>query len=367
MKILHITKKYPEALGGDAIYVYNLESQQKKAGHNVFILTSNCPEILKKENVFKFGLKDSAPNQDKITILRIISLFILSFSCFKCLKKLKPDVIHSHSADLGFFSSIPARLLRIPVINTCHGVSFPDEQYNFTKRFAEKFFLKYGGFKKIITVDKSSLDFFKEAGISNTIYIPNGVDLERFDFKRIERKDNQKTRFLFVGRLEGEKGLKYLFYAVSRLKEENRSFEVLLVGSGSQEKKLLELAKELEIEEYVQFEGRVDMNHIIDFYHQSDIFLLPSIHEGLPLSLLEAWAAGLPVITTNVGGMAKICENEKNALIVTAKDSEALFDSMLRLIRDEELKRKLGENGRKLIEEKYSWDKITDKVISVYL
>lgn len=365
MKILHVTKKYPEALGGDAVVVYNLEKQQKKAGHNVFILTSNCPEIIEKENVFKFGLKDSAPNQDKITFRRVVSLFILLFSGFKYTKNLKPDVIHSHSADLGFFISFPARLYRIPVINTCHGVTFPDKQYGFMKRFAEKFFLKYGGFKRIITVDRSSLKFFKEAGINNVIYIPNGVDIEHFDRQGLGKRENQKIRFLFVGRLESEKGLEYLFHAVKLLQERTKNFDVLLVGDGAQRKRLEILAQSLDIEEYVQFKGGVNINKVVDIYHNSDVFVLPSIHEGLPLTLLEAWAASRPVITTNVGGIPDVCVNEENALIVPAKYPEALANAMFRLIGDGELRRKLGMNGRKRTEN-YAWENIAMRIEGVY-
>lgn len=366
MKILHLTKKYPEALGGDAVVVYNLEKQQKKAGHKVFILTSNCSEIVEKESIRKFGLKDSALNQDKITFRRVISLFILLFSGFKYIKKLKPDIIHSHSADLGFFISFPARLYRIPIINTCHGVTFPDKQYCFMKRFAEIFFLKYGRFKRIITVDKSSLKFFKEAGINNGMYIPNGVDIERFDMQELKKRDNQKIRFLFVGRLEEQKGVKYLIQAAKILMNSTKNLQIILVGDGSQRERLERLTKKGGLEECVIFLGSVDEDELIELYSTSDIFIIPSIWEGLPLTILEAWAARLPVVTTNVGGIPEVCANEENALIVPAKDSKALANGMLKLIEDKNLRNKLGENGRKLVEEKYSWARVGIDVQRVY-
>ena len=366
MKILHITKKYPEALGGDAVVVYNLEKQQKKAGHKVFILTSNCSEIVEKESIHKFGLRDSAPNQDKITFRRVISLFILLFSGFKYIKNLKPDIIHSHSTDLGFFISFPARLYHIPVVNTCHGVTFPDKQYGFAKRFAEKFFLKYGGFKKIITVDKSSLKFLEEAGINNAMYTPNGVDIEHFDRQRLQKRENRKIRFLFVGRLESEKGLEYLFHAVKLLQGRTKNFDVLLVGDGAQRKRLEILAQSLDIEEYVQFKGKVNMNSVIDIYRNSDVFVLPSIHEGFGIVNLEAMASRLPIVATNVGGVPEIIKDGENGLLVEPKDSKALANAMLKLIGDKNLRNKLGENGRKLVEEKYSWARVGIDVQRVY-
>ena len=368
MKILHITKKYPEALGGDAVVVYNLEKQQEKIGHKVSIVTSNCSGIKNKENVFKFGLKDIAPNLDKITIRRVMSLIILFFWGLKRLGKLYPDIIHSHSADLGFFISFPAGLYHIPVVNTCHSVTFPDKQYGFMKRFAEIFFLKYGRFKRIITVDKSSLESFKEAGINNVIYIPNGVDTERFDRQKqkFEKRGDQKIIFLFVGRLESEKGLKYLFHAVRILKDRTKNFKFLIVGDSSQRNAFKNLAKNLGIEEYIFFMGKVDTDKIIKIYHNSDVFVLPSIHEGLPLTLLEAWAARLPIVTTNVGGIPEICVNRENALIVPPKDPEALADAMIEILEDGMLAKKMGKNGRKLVEEKYTWEKIAEKTEKVY-
>ena len=366
MKILHITKKYPEALGGDAVVVYNLEKQQKNAGHKVFILTSNCPEIVEKENVFKFGLKDPASNQDKITFRRIVSLFILLFFGFKLIKKIKPDVIHSHSADLGFFISFPAMFYNISVINTCHGVTFPDKQYSFIKRFAEKFFLKHGRFERIITVDKNSLRFFRDIKINNAVYIPNGVDIERFDRQRLEKRDNQKIRFLFVGRLEEQKGVKYLILAAKILMSNIKNLQIILVGEGSQREALECLTKENGLEECVIFWGSVDEDVLIELYSTSDIFVLSSIWEGLPLTILEAWAARLPVITTNVGGIPEICVNGENALIVPPKDPEALADAMIGILEDEMLAKKMGKNGRKLVEKKYTWERIAAKVLDVY-
>ena len=366
MKILHLTKKYPEALGGDAVVVSNLEKEQTKIGHEVFILTSNCPEIKEKENVFKFGLKDISLNLDRITIRRVISLIILLFLGFKYLRRLKPDVIHAHSADFGFAISLSARLSRIPVVNTCHGVTFPDKQYSFIKRFAEIFFLKHAGFKKIIVVDKNNLEGFEEANIRNGAYIPNGVDIGRFDKEKSGRKKNQKIRFLFVGRLEEQKGGKYLIQAAKILVEKTKNFQVLVVGDGSQRKMLDNLTKKDKLGSYVTFLGRVGDEKLRELYCTSDVFILPSLWEGLPLTLLEAWAARLPVIVTNVGGISDICVDERNGLIVRPKDPENITEAMLRLIGDEELRRRLGKEGEELVRRNFSLDNVVMSTLNLY-
>ena len=141
------------------------------------------------------------------------------------IKKIKPDIVHSHSADLGFILSFACRLYKIPIINQCRGVSFPYEQNTSPKRIIEKFCLKYSKFNKIITVDKNSLSSFEKANIRNVIYIPNGVDIERFVEKKI--RNTNKIKFLFVGRLEKQKGLPYLIKAVNILKtKESQYFSV---------------------------------------------------------------------------------------------------------------------------------------------
>ena len=366
MRILYLTKKYPDAFGGDAVIVSNLEREQTKLGHEIFILTPNCPEIRVKENVFKFGLRDKAPNLDRLTVRRVLSLFILFFSGFKYLGRLKPDVIHTHSADLGFFIAISAKLYCIPVVNTCHGVSFTDKQYSFIKRFAERFFLKHAGFKRIIVVEKSILNFFDDAGIENGVYIPNGVDIGRFAKEKTVIKTDKKVRFLFVGRLEEQKGCKYLIHATRILKAKTRDFVIIIVGDGSQRAILDKLTEENNLGHYVTFLGGVEDGKLRELYCTSDVFILPSIWEGLPVTLLEAWSAKLPVIVTNVGAIRDICVDERNGLVVRPKDPEGIADAMLRMIEDEELRRKLAKNGAELVRREFSLETMVMSTLELY-
>ena len=364
MRILHVTKKYPNALGGDSIGTMNLEKQLEKLGHEVFILTTNCAEIIDKPNVMKFGLEDHTQNWDTVTFKRLFSSLILFFLSFGLIKKIKPDVVHSHTADLGFILSFACKLNKIPIINHCHGVSFPYKQNTSAKRIIEKFCLKYSKFNKIITVDENSLSAFKKANIKNVIYLPNGVDIENFN--KAKTKRTNKTIFLFVGRLEKQKGLVYLIEAINILKEKSSNFEVHLIGKGSEEAYLKELVSKFNFKEYIKFLGEKTYQEITDCYINSDAFILTSIWEGFPLTLLEAWAARLAVIITNVGGISKICTDKKNALIIPPQSPEKIAEVMLVLIDNKKLREQLGENGRKLVEEKYSWENTAKEFISIY-
>jgi len=362
MKILHVTKKYPGIMGGDSTVVSCLEKYQKKIGHEVYILTSNCDEIRESLTITKYGLKINVFGIDRMNLSRIISLFFLFFYSFLYLRKIKPDIIHSHSPELGFILSFACRAYKIPVINTCHGVTFPDKYYSFLKRKLEEFFLKYGYFKKIITVSRNSLSDFKKLKLKNVIYLPNGADLNLSKKRRKNAK--RKTIFLFVGRIEIAKGLKYLIHAVNKLRKKEKGFKVLLVGNGIDKKFLQNLVNKLKLANYIKFLGKKDK--VINYYYTSDIFILPSLHEGFPITILEAWVAKLPVIASNVGGISTICVNKENALIIPPKDPGEISKAMITLIRDQNLQRKLGENGRELVEKKYNWGNIAIEVEKVY-
>jgi glycosyltransferase involved in cell wall biosynthesis len=363
MRILHLTKKYYPIIGGDAYVVKNLKEQQMKTGHVVYILTSNCNEIIQDKGILKFGLKDRAANLDRITPQRLISLVFLFLWSFRKIRGLKPDIIHSHSADMGFFISFAARLYRIPVVNTCHGISFNDKQYFILKRLAEIFFLKYSGFKAIIAIDKNGVEALKRAGIKKGLYVPNGVDIYKFKLKPKERIQ-ERTRFLFVGRLEKQKGLEYLLQAAEFLKEQN-NFEIIIVGDGKEAVNLKKITAELEVEDVVKFAGKLSEKVLLEQYMRCDIFVLPSLWEGLPLTLLEAAAAGLPIIATEVGGIPSVFIHRENALLVKAQKSRELAEEMQKLMDDKELQKTLSTNARKLAE-KYSWESSAKRLEKIY-
>src|SRR5579863_6103260 len=120
MKIVHITKKYKNLIGGDTIVVEHLRKQQINHYDSVSILTPNNSEIINADYLYKFGLKLTSDELDRINIKRILSLCILFFYSFVFFKKIKPDIVHSHSIDMGFVCSFACRLYRIPQISTFH-------------------------------------------------------------------------------------------------------------------------------------------------------------------------------------------------------------------------------------------------------
>lgn len=364
MRILHVTKKYPPLIGGDAIVVQSLEAAQKNRGHDVFIITSKIAKTEKSTNIYYFGMGERNFNLDKITVKRLFSLLLLFFQSFYFLRRIRPAIMHTHSPDLGFACSFAARLYRIPVVNTCHGVTFADKRYARVKRITEKFFLKHGSFSAIITVDETSLPAFHEAGIEQVIYIPNGVDIAFF--KPLPRTREGIVTFLFVGRLENQKGLIYLIEAVQSLASSHKDFRVIIVGDGSLRDALQSRVRAYHLENFIFFVGAKDKAELREYYQHADVFVTPSLWEGFPLTILEAWASGVAVIATRVNGIPTICTDKKNALLISKENPQELFAAMEMLLNNRLLAESLGRQGRILANKCFSWQVITDETLQVY-
>lgn len=363
MKILHVTKKYPDALGGDAVVVSNLQKQQKLNGHKIVILTSNCDEIRNSKHLYKFGLKDAPSALDNITLKRLISLITLFFIAFRVLKAERPDVIHTHSVDMVFFISFAARYYRIPVVHTFHIVTFYDKNQSSLRRMTELLFVR-GAKPKVITAPN---DYDVRKLIStgfNAELVPNGIDLDfwKADLKVKKSKD---FTFLSVGRLEGQKGLEYLVKAAAVLKIKTRlSFRVVIVGEGSLKGSLQQLANENHVQDLIKFTGRKSAQETRTIYATADAFILSSLYETTPLTVLEAWALKLPVIATEVGILRGLKKDEV-ALSINKKNERSIGDAMLELMSNSNLRHKLGTVGFQYVKN-YSWSVIAGRLEEVY-
>ena len=369
MKILHVTKKYPPALGGDAVYVAQLEKEQRKLGHDVFIFCANCLEIRNKnDSVFTFGLPCKSRDLDRITFKRVVSLGILAFSALFMLKKIRPDIIHVHSVELGVIISRAAALLRIPVVITCHAVLFPYMKEYRLKAVLDYILFRTSCFSSIITVDASSLDAFRAAGLRNCSFFPVGADVD--DFGKAERESpagKEKIRILFVGRLEKIKGIDLLLRALKTMIDEGYDFKAFLAGEGSCEIELKALAEGLNLGPRVTFLGPLfDRRELIKLYLSADIFVLPSVREWCPIVLFEAWAASLAVIATKTGSIPYIAVDRRDSILIPCLDLPALSGALRDLMRDEGLRQGISRQGRALVEQEYSWKALAGKLEKLY-
>lgn len=369
MKILHASKKYPQALGGDAVVVSNLCEQQQMVGHEVVVVTSNCDEIARAPNVYKFGLKDSPAKLDMITPKRIISLAILFFQMFAILRDERPDVIHTHSVDIAFAVSTAARFYRIPTVHTFHIVTFYDSHQSKFRRKVELWLARKAAPRVATAPNSYDVENLRKAGIGQTVLLPNGVDLafwQKYISHEPTEEENSCFIFLTFGRLEHQKGYEYLIRAASLMADTLPvAFRIVIVGEGSQKSRLDKLIRSEHVEDIVTLVGRQSPEEVRRLLHQADGAVFPSLYETTPLSVLEAWAAGVPVIVTSVGILRDVAVGFDAAYVVPPGDYEVLSEAMSQCMIDAYERANVAANG---YEEaiKYAWPKVAHTAETIY-
>lgn len=180
--------------------------------------------------------------------------------------------------------------------------------------------------------------------------IPNGVDVEKY--QPVERSWNA-THLLFTGRLVYQKGLDLLLEALSDLKD--LTWSLTIVGDGPELVPLMEQANSLGLDDRIDFVGWKARQDLLPYYHEANLFVFPSRHEGMPNALLEAMSCGLPAIATDIAGNQELVVHGENGLLVPSEDVDALRDALRTLIAQAHLRAEMGDAARQHILESYSW------------
>jgi len=220
--------------------------------------------------------------------------------------------------------------------------------------------------KFLICSEYAKNDFERLTGLSAKV-IPYGIDFKKFRRKRADKKIvnelglKGKTVLIAVGRLSKQKGFEYLIKALSEVKKKEKNFKLLLIGDGEEKKSLERLSKKMGLEEEIIFLGKVFHDKLPKYYHVADIFVLPSLYESFGIVFLEAMAAGLPIISTNVAAIPEVVD-KKVGILVKPKNVNELAKAILTLINDVKKRRKMGKEGMKLAS-KFDWSFIGKMII----
>lgn len=194
--------------------------------------------------------------------------------------------------------------------------------------------------------------------------IPDGVDLDRFSPK--PRRGHRPPRILHVGAHERRKGLVYLIRALGLLRERRRDFRAILVGVGPETPRLKELARKLDLDARVSFEGYVNPldGQLAEFYRRADLVVHPSLEEGFGMVLAEAMASGVPVVASRCGAIPEVVGDA--SILVPPRDPSALAEAIESVLTNPEQGRTLGSRGRRRAESLYSWDTVAERTLEVY-
>lgn len=389
MRVYLISYEFPPAFGGEGTYTFELFRHLLGVGIDVRVITANQ------------GSKHRGRKLDpRISLIKIINkpgLKLYSF-CQAAEKKLLRinkrdpiDIIHYTNDYCGLF--LP-RGLEAPFLATIHHpyaverkicgyeavkdginnyIGYVLRRRSWLLEWSERRLCRSAD--SLIAVSRfTAQSLVNDYAIPDQkiFIIPDGVDVKKFspndDYDNVSSRLNlpPETAVLFVGRLDYGKGLEYLIKAFAMVLDEVPHVKLFIVGDGVLKRKLINLSKDLQAEKNILFLGKVSDEDLPKIYNMSEFLILPSLLEGLGIVLLEAMACAKPCIATNVGGIPEIVEDKKTGLLVPPADPLALYEAIYALLTDRKLSRELGENGRKKVEENYSWSIIAQQIFNVY-
>lgn len=290
----------------------------------------------------------------------------------KFLRAQKIDAVQSHEFTANAYATAGARLAGVPIVCTIHGKNYwPHALY---RREASRWVVRNS--RAFVAVSADLGEFAAETlGISATkvTVIRNGIDVTRFTRDEIKRtrlraelgvRDAQPL-LLACGELSEVKGHEWLLRATPRLLESRPDALVAIAGDGALRGALESLAAKLGVSAHVRFLGfRRDVPALLS---AADVFVMPSLSEGLPLAILEAMAAGVPIVATRVGGMPQLIRAGDTGWLVSSGDPRDLGEALVVAVTDELSRQRVAAAARDLCVREYGLEKTVAAYAALYL
>jgi len=369
-------------IGGPAIHAVLLSSELNKNGSYRDILV--CGKVSESEGDMMYlaqskGLKPIViPELSReISLKKDIKAF---FSLLRILREERPDIIHTHTAKAGTLGRLAAVFSRVPVkVHTFHGHIFD----GYFSPVRAKFFLWIERFlalftDRVITVSKrveeEVIGELKVADKKKSVVVSLGLEFEKFvdcwkqkgEFRKSLGLDKDTALVGIVGRLVPIKNHKMFLDIAKMVKDKmpERKIRFIIVGDGESRSYLERYTVSLGLKEHVIFTGWV--KELAPVYADLDIIALTSLNEGTPVSLIEAMAAGKPVISTDVGGVKDVLEDGLAGIVVKSMDIEAFSTRLMALLKDDEMRHKIGAAGKEAVIKKYSKERLVRDIKSLY-
>lgn len=353
MKVMQIMPEF--GLAGAEIMCENLTIELVKKGIDVVVVSlydyhSAITDRLEKQNIKIYYLNKKS-GLDLSMIKKLYRLF----------KEEKPEVIHTHRYVMQY--AIPAAVLaRVKKrIHTVHNIATKE-----TTEMAQKLnwiFYHYFHVTPVALSKEIQSTVIDRYHLShqNVPVIYNGINLKKCIVKE-SYKINGKLRFLHIGRFSEAKNHLMLVEAFSKVHKKNPNTELVLIESGELEVEIKKKTLEIGLLDSVIFAGLKE--NVYPDLNAADVFILPSLYEGMPMTLIEAMGTGLPVIATNVGGIPSMIQNGENGLLININVDD-LTVAMLQLM-DPQIRGTIGINARKTAENIFSADVMSNQYYKAY-
>ncbi len=350
--------------GGVTAHISQLSHQLTDMGHSVKILAPFSPSRIDGQEQNFIPLGRSVPIPSGGSIARISLSAWLYRRVRRILHEEKFDVIHLHEPLAPYLPLAVLQCSNSVNIGTFHAFHGSTRMYRWSSPILKHWFQRLNG---RIAVSPAALSHVQHFFPQDYTIIPNGIDLDFFaaDVPPIPEFRDGKINILFVGRLEKRKGLRYLLDAYSRLKSHFPNTRLTVVGPGHPDQYCYRILAERSLEDVV-FVGAVDHKMLPRYYQTADIFCSPAIgKESFGIVLLEAMAAAKPIVASHIQGYADVVTDGHQGLLAPPQDGEGLAATLARLVKDPDLRRKLGANGRADVNQ-YAWRTVASRVVDYY-
>lgn len=354
MKTLQVIPYF--GLGGAEIMCENLTEALIEASNAVVVVSLYSTKTPITERLEKNGIKiiylDKHAGLD----------FSIARKLGKVIKEEKPAVIHTHLASLKYaYSAVKKLKIKIPIVHTVHSIA--QKEAPLRDRIFNRFWYKSGKVVPVALSKEIQKTVLQVYGLAeqDVPIVFNGLNLAKC-IKKQSYSADEKIKILHIGRFTAEKNHTCIIEAMKLLSDSGVNASLKLIGEGPLKCEMQQKVSEYGLETCIEFMG--SQSNVYPFLSDADIFILPSIYEGIPLSLVEAIGTGLPIVASDVGGIPDMIENEVNGLIITP-NAESLANAIKRLAENEELREQLGKNALSQ-SERFSAKNMAKKYLEIY-
>jgi len=396
-RILVIVSRYSRTPNDPGDFVTELSEWVNKKGYRVSVLAPHDYGLKLKENIngvivyrfpyfipFKYqkvaygpGILDNLKNSflAKLQVPFFI-LFELLYA-IKIIRKTKSNILHTHwIIPQGLVGAICSKLFKIKHISTIHGSDINMLKNSWVLKNISRFIINN---THHITVNSTFtknllLTIISKNNKKKIKTIPMGIDQNRFfpaKHNEMREKYHEENLLVYVGRLIDWKGVKYLIHGLKKVIKVYPSTKLIIIGRGPEKSELEKIVNKLGLIENIDFIGEIKNTDTPMYYCIADIFVIPSIMvnghtEGLGVVTIEAMACGTAVVGSDIGGIPDVIKDGHNGFLFPQKSPDMIAKSIIKMLSNEKIKNKFINNGLKTVQEKFSWNVVSEKFCSLF-
>lgn len=369
-----------------------------KAGHQVFVL---CFNYGKKQSLETYHgaqiIRVSVNPKVKDKMKGLTNTFFDPYTGYWAkqiipfVKKQKIDVLHVHDLYLlgAAFKAVKKLNRAIPVVSDLHE-NYPEalKYYKFSNTFPGNVLISIPKWEKteikwvnqadyVITVIEEAVERYKKLGIDEekisvvANYVNSDEFLDANEDKSILNRFENKFVISYMGGFDTHRGLESVVKAIPYLKDKISNFKLVLVGKGRNENDLKKLAKDLGVNDFVDFEGWQSPNKLPSYISASDICLIPHLKTGhtdntIPHKLFQYMLLGKAVLSTNCDPLERIIKATKSGLVYDSNNEKDLANQVLEMYQNKDITQQMGVNGKEAVKEIYNWENTAENLIQLY-